>query len=309
MIKRYMFFLLVASSFVHAVSLVYNLRVRRIFTIPIVISNMKARTLATSVPIVFYRTSDILEDSSTQKIFEKRRTAGSLINVRYVPSTNWWAELSTAILADHAKFCGGQSFQASRYGFDDIVATGGYRHFVGDKIQLVGYGLVGLPTKRAVSRLDRFGPLVGTRLYNVGAGVEASYSLVNELKRSCALIVQGRIIHGLNREWFPILPRDAQLVPGNVSDLLCTVQARHKKTVLELGYDATIFSQQAIKLPMQTEKSDTFVRHSGYLIAYYGKFRGFFNKPTIIGLGANVSFSKRFNAKTVSGWLFCTQVF
>ncbi len=206
--------------------MVYNLKVRRVFNIAPLLERMKSRWPVTAVPIFFTRSRHIVEERTDLDTCEKRRAGGSLFNVRYVASKHWWAEATTGIAKDHGKFSGTDTFHASRVGLDDIVVSGGYRHFICKKGQAVVYGLAGFPTRRKVELSDRHGPLVGSRVYNVGFGLEGSYSFISELKRSCAAIVQSRFIHGFNRSWFPILPKDAKIQPGNFTDLLFTLQFR-----------------------------------------------------------------------------------
>lgn len=217
--------------------------------------------------------------------------------------------MTTGLETDHAHFQGTTDmFKASRTGFDDIVFSAGYRAFVGNW-QFVGYGLAGLPTKWGITKEDRFGPLVGTRFFNIGAGAEASYSFISSLERSLAASVQTRLIHGFNRCWFPILPEGSKIQPGNVTDLLLSVQYREKKTVFETGYNATFFTNQAVLLPTQKIKSNSVVRHGWYASILHAIFDGLFDKTTLIGAGININRSKTFDATNTTVWLNGTVVF
>jgi len=292
-----------------AVTLVYNIKIRRAFDVPASLQIVKKPIVFSVVPIVYTRSSRIIDAAIKLDTCEKRNVCGALFNVRYLPTRNWWVEVTTGIEKDAAEFVGTDSFKRSRNGFDDIVLSGGYRGFIGERIQLVGYGLMGFPVRSKVDLFDRYGPLVGTRVYNLGGGVEASYALLKTEQRSCSAIAQARFIHGFNRSWFPILPQGAQIQPGNFTDLFFSLQYREATTIFELGYDATIFSQQAVILLAQKIPAATFVRNSGYASITHGMLKGWFNKPWIFGVGVNFSRSKKFDAKTLSGWLSCSVVF
>jgi hypothetical protein len=293
----------------YAVTLVYNLKVRRVFTIAPLLERMKRKWLVTAVPIIFSRKSHIVEEPTHLDVHEKRITSGSLCNVRYVLSKHWWVEATTGIEVDHGSYKGSNPLHAYKVGLDDIVFTGGYRHFFREKWQLVGYGLVGIPVRRCVDLDDRFGPFVGSRFYNIGIGLEGSYSFMSQLKRSCAAIVQYRLIHGFNRRWFPILPNDAKIQPGNITDILCTLQYRERRTIVEAGYNLTFYSNQALLLATEKIKSDTFLRHSGYATISHALLEGPFGKSLVFGAGFNISHSQKFDARTITGWLYGTIVF
>ena len=305
----FLFLLCALGNSLYAVTLVYNLRVRRIFTIAAVLERMKSRLLLSAVPIFFTRKRRLLDKRTNLDGCEKRRAGGSLLNLRYIPSKHWWFEATTAIETDHGTFTGSDPFHASRTGLDDLVFSGGYRHFLGKKVQLVGYGLVGIPTRRRVELQDRHTPFVGTRFFNIGIGGEASYSFVSKLRRSFATITQLRFIHGFNRSWFPILPKNARIQPGNGTDILLSLQFRERRTIIETGYNATIFSNQAIILPTETIKTDTLVRHGGYLNLSHAILKGLFDKPFIFGAGFNINHTQKIDARTFTGWIHFSIVF
>lgn len=294
---------------IHAVTLVYNLKVRQIFNIPTVLARLKSRKFFTLVPIFYARNSHITDVLTKLDVCEKRRAGGSLISFRYVPSKHWWIEATTGIETDHGNFVGTDPLNASRTGFDDIVFESGYRHFWGERVQLVAYGLAGIPTRTQITRCDRFGPMVGTRIYNLGCGFEQSYSFINELPRSLSMILQERFIHGFNRNWFPILPQGSKIQPGNFTDVVLSLQYREKTTIFQASYNATIFTNQAVILPTQKIEGTTYVRHSGSLVLSHGWFEGLFGKPFICGAGCNISGMKRFDTKAVIAWVYGTIVF
>ncbi len=301
---------LCTSNSLYGVTLVYNLRVRRIFNISLILEQIKKpKLILSAVPIFFHRDSNIINKMSNINVCEKRTAGGSLLNGRYVFSKHWFAEITTGIEKDHGEFTGTDPFCASRTGFDDVVLTVGYRHFLGKKVQSIVYGLVGFPTRKEVTLADRFGPLVGTRFNNIGFGLEGSYNFFGELKQSFSAIIQTRFIHGFNRKWFPILPRGATIQPGNFTDILGVLQYRKKKTVFEAGYDLTIFSQQGTNLLNQELRVPTFVRHSWFATVKHVILKAVFNKPFVFGAGFNINRAKRFDAKAFVGWVFGTIVF
>ncbi len=294
----------------YAVTLVYNLKIRQIFNIQAVLERLKNRKLLTLVPIFFERHSHIVvNEPASIDVCETRRSGGSLINFRYVYNKHWWIEATTGLETDHGTYVGTNPLKASRTGFDDIVVESGYRHFWGERIQLVGYGVLGIPTRRKITKCDQFGPLVGTRLYGLGCGFEQSYAFINGMPRSLSLILQERFIHEFNRNWFPILPEGSKIQPGNFTDILVSMQYREKTTIFLLAYDATIFSNQAVILPTQTIKTPTSVRHSGSVIISHAWLEGLFGKPCILGAGCIVSKMNYFDTKSVTAWIYGTIVF
>jgi len=293
----------------NAVTLVYNLKVRRVFNIEPVLERMKSRLVVSAVPIVFLRKRHLIDTRTGLDDREKRRVGGSLFNLRYVINKHWWLEATTGVETDHGTFTGTDVFHASRFGVDDLVFSGGYRHFIGERAQFIAYGLVGLPTRKKITLEDRHGPLVGTRLYSVGIGLEGSYSFWSELKRSFAAILQGRFIHGFNRDWFPILPKGSEIQPGNSTDLLATLQFREKRTVIEGGFNATIFSNQAVILPTEKISADTFYRYGVYARLSHAIMQAWFNKPFIFSIGFSLNRSEKFDLKTFTGWVSGSIVF
>ena len=82
---------------------------------------------------------------------EYRNVEGALFNVRYLPSLNWWVELTTGLEYDQSTFTGSDAFSASRTGFDDFLFTGGYRRFDWRSRQLVVYGFSGTYPRAGLS--------------------------------------------------------------------------------------------------------------------------------------------------------------
>lgn len=299
------------TSLNHATTLVYNLRIRRSFNLPFALKEQKkARILASAIPIFYARKSHIVDATKYLDIDEKRRVGGALFNVRYIPSKHWWLEVTTGLETEHSNFRGSDSFNAARTGLDDIVFAGGYRHFIGQNTQIVGYGIFGTPTQRSVSLDDRYGPLVGSRFFNLGFGAEGSYAFITKPDFGLTGVLQQRFIHGFDRSWFPILPKCSIIQPGNFTDLLGTLQFRKNFTGIEVGYNPTFFTNQAIISPTKQKISaDTFIRHGGYISVAHLILNTTFDKPMVIGAGCNISGSKKFDARTFSTWLNISVVF
>ena len=126
----------------HPVSLVYNMRVRKAFNVSQIIKQRKPRVLVSSVPIGLTRKGSIeIEKIDAPIVIQRRRAGGMLFNVRYVPSKDCWIDITTGVLKDSEENI---VFSDSRTGFDDIVITGGFRHFYKRNTQFIGYGLVAL---------------------------------------------------------------------------------------------------------------------------------------------------------------------
>lgn len=307
-VRVYIFaMLLLLCNSMHAITLVYNMRVNRAFRLPDGLKIKGKHVATTALPIYYHRTST--PEVAQQFFKENRSVGGVLFNGRYIPSKYWWAELTTGVERDAGHYSGNSLIDVSRVGFDDVVLTAGHRHFFPKEVQWITYGLLGIPTRRKVTLDDRFGPLVGTRFVNLGVGTELSYSFSSNLKRSTAIIAQGRFVHSFDRSWSPILPEGSTIIPGNFSDLLIAIQHREKLTVYQGGYDLTIFSNQGIKVNGVTTKAATFLRHSFYVTIMHAIVNGFFEKPTVLGAGLSVSKTKQFDARNVITWFFLTQVF
>lgn len=307
--KKYILIFLLCHivSSVYGVTLVYNLKIRRIFSLPPLLERYKDKLITSLAPIYYFRKRTVSNATIGLKDYERRNVGGLLLDMHYAPDKNWWFEGTTAVATDHAKYTGTDPFCASRTGFDDVVLSAGYRYFW-DCCQFVAYGLAGFPTRTKVSLDDRYGAFVGTRLFSVGVGGEASYGLLNSLKRSLDGIFQVRVIHGFNRSYTPVLPSNAALQPGNVTDLLFTLQYREKRTVFEAGYNPTFFTHGAIIAPTGNVKAGTIIRNGGYFSISHA-FRGLFNKFNVVGGGFNGNRTASEDGTTVSAYLFYSIVF
>ncbi|MEX0940195.1 MAG: hypothetical protein WDZ41_02455 [Candidatus Babeliales bacterium] len=296
-----------------AITLVYNMRIRRTFAPANIVEKMNIKGplwAASVVPIIQKQDNSIIDSVSNININQKRLSVGSLFNIRFIPSRSFWLEATTGIENERAKAKGIPTFSISRTGFDDVVVTGGFNKFLTKDTQGVLYGLVGSPTRRKVEPFENFGTLVGTRFFGVGVGSEISYSIINSLKKSLGIIFQNRFIHFFSRNFQPILPADARVQPGNVTDLLGAIQYRKRRTIIEAGYNPTFFTNQAIIFSTQTIKTPGFVRHNAYArINLVSKHILSLKKPFIFGAGFSIGRSKRFDAKIYSVWLNITSVF
>jgi len=176
-----------------------------------------------------------------------------------------------------------------------------------DNGQIVAYGIAGFPTYRAVSAADQFDTPVGTRFFGLGGGGEISYSFIKQRAQALIGIIQTRFVHFFNRHWSPILPCDARIQPGNITDLVLLLQYRKKKNVFEVGYNPTFFTNQAVLLSTQTLKTDTFVRNS-----VYANYVHLFERLPLIGMpggfgaGINLGRSDRFDTNIFACWLNMT---
>jgi hypothetical protein len=288
------------------------MRVRRVFAVSEQIDlnkNLKGISV-TAVPIIYKRDRHIVDERLLVDVCEKRLIGGSLFNIRYTPFRLWWIEATTGILRERVKSTGTASFTDARTGFDDFVLSTGFNLFPHKDIQLVFYTLGGIPTRTKVTLLEKQGTLVGTRFFGLGAGTEFSYAFINSLKRSFLGLIQVRFLHFFNRKFFPILPCDATIQPGNVTDVLLTLQYREKKNVIETGYNATLFTNQAVHLKTETIKDPHILRNSWYL-TYTRLSRSvpLLQVPGAIGTGLNIGRAQRFDTKIVSLWIYMAILF
>lgn len=302
---------LISSAHINAISLVYSLKIRRLFSLSAAVSKQdKSKLVASAVPIIYKRDSHIIDNCLGINIKEKRLIGGSIFNLRYVSKKLWWMEITSGIEKESLKSCGTVNFKTSKTGLDDIILSGGYNFIINDKTQFVLYGLSGFPVTRKITKLETYDALVGTRFFSLGAGAEFSYGIIDTLEKSLIAIAQCRFIHFFDRKWFPILPKDAKIQPGNVTDLLFTLQYRKRKNIFEVGYNPTFFTNEAVILKTQTIKGESFIRDSGY-ITYSRLFKKLpgLQLPGIIGFGLSVGNSQEFNTKIFASWLNLSVMF
>lgn len=286
----------------HATYLVYNMRIRRVFFIPFIVGN-KSYTFLTGLPLFFARRSHIVTETPAVDVYENRNMVGALFNARYSDALNWWIDVTTGLETNHTSFKGSDPFSASKTGLDDFLFTGGYTFAIGDRTELVIYGLGGLPAGRKVSKEDRYGPLIGSSFYSAGFGTEASHAFIHEKEQTLSFIIQQRFVHFFDRHWFPILPACDTIVPGNLTDILATVQYRRHTTAYEIGFNPTFFTNQAVKTPSITTKIPNSIRYGLYINSLHVFKSTLEHKPIIIDGGFSFSTTQFFDTKTYNVWL------
>lgn len=303
--------LLLLSVNIDAVTLVYNLKIRRAVDANAFINKDDGVSwLVTALPIVYARKRHIVDTSIDQNICEKSLNAGAIFNIRGITPDHWWIELTTGLENQTVKNSGTINNHMSRTGLDDIVLTAGKNFIVSDRTQLVGYGLAGFPTRTKISLCEALSPLVGSRFFGLGVGGEASYAFMKSLKRAFIGVLEARFVHFFNRKWFPVFPCDSQIEPGNLTDVFLLLRYREKMDVFEMGYNATFFTQQATLLHGIRVDAPNFLRNSLYL-NYLHVFKKslFLKRPGAIGTGLNIGRAKFLDTKIISGWVNFTLLF
>ena len=310
-ISAAMLYLLCTCSSLYPTTLVYSMRIRRLFNIADLLKQERRSFFIGSIVPIFYMRSRHIEDERFKvDVCEKTRMGGSLFNLHYSNKHNWWVEITTGLEHEHSRFKGSSNISAARTGFDDFVFSGGLSVFPCEHGQIVFYGIGGVPSRKKITAQEAQNTLVGTRFNSLGFGSEFSYEFIWSLKRSLIGIAQVRFLHFFERRWFPILPCNALIVPGNITDLLLSLHYREKRHVFEIGYNPTFFSQQAVKLITETIETKTFVRNSFYLdYAYIFSKSLLLKKPLILGGGFSVSKAKKFDSKVFSCYLSISLVF
>lgn len=305
----HLFFLAVTQQLL-PVSLVYSMKIRRIFA-PSIPMARRSHILLSAAPIINYRTrvlsSDILGASICNT--EKSLSRGSLLDIRYMQKTGWF-EVTTGVGKESICTTGTNNFRASRTGLDDIVCAGGYTLLLSERSQFDMYGLAGFPSKRALQSFEVFDTLMGTRFFSVGGGAEVSYSLLQTSERTLFFSLQGRIIHFFDRTWSPILPDTARIKPGEIIGILCAGNYTKNKLSIEVGYNPSISINQAILLDKQTVRGSTFIQHSCYIDTDYSfKKTPSTGQTTLIGAGLSLGITPKYRARMVTGWLHATIIF
>lgn len=305
--------LLIIPETLFSLTLVYNLRVRRTFAVASRLRKEDRSILVPSlVPIFQNRKRHIVTDNFGKHVdvTDNRAIGGALIDFHIIPTQRWWAEITTGVEREHAHIRGTTNASTSRSGVDDIVLTAGGNFYPINHGQVTFYGLLGLPTRLKVGAIEQFGTFVGTRFFTLGAGAELSYGFIDTIPRSLDFIAQGRFLHIFNRTFEPILPPCDKIQPGNVSDLLLTLQYREKRHIFELGYNPTFFTNQALLLKTGDITTPTYIRNAGYVsYAHLFKRGSIIKKPLLIGGGLNYSFMHFFDTKTFSCWVNFSWIF
>lgn len=295
----------------HGISLVYSMKIRRVFRVADKITDIKALLVATALPIIYKRDRHIIDQLLNIDIYDKRLIGGSLFNIRALSSSHrWWAEITTGVEKETAHATGSSLFTISRAGFDDVVFSVGYNMFPIDRMQLVLYGLGGVPTKTTVTALEAQDTLVGTRFFSAGVGGECSYAFISSLKQSLIGIIQSRFLHFFDRGWFPVLSKGSKIQPGNATDALFALQYRYKRDIIEAGYNATFFTNQGLLLPTGHVSTSLFVRNTFYMTYSHVLLDSLKRKkPWVLGLGFNIGTGTKFSTKIVAAWVNITKVF
>lgn len=291
---------------IEAISLVYNMKLRRAFSsgLGAVIHREKPiRWVVAGAPIIYKKNQHIVDERIHMDVIEKRLTSGILLDVRYIPSPEWWVEATTGIENERVISSGTSNFKASRTGFDDIVIMGGHNIFPHEDMQFIVFGLAGFPTKRDVSLFEVQDTLVGTRFFATGAGCELSYAFINKVDRNLIGIFQNRFVHFFTRKWAPILPLGSKIQPGNLIDILLSIQGRVKQNIVETGFNATFFTNRALLLKEGTIKAPNYVRNSLYGSLSHICSRFPLISPVIIGTGFVISRAHHFDTKIFSYWV------
>lgn len=337
------YLLLIFFSFdCYGISLVYNMKIRRIFNIGtdikedlpdnhssslsenielnssleniekerlLKIAKKKNTWSLTFVPIAYRRQRHIVDENINVDVFDKSLIAGLLFNVRYTRSKTWWIEASTGYEKERVEVCGTDNFTNSERGFDDLVFAYGRNFFPSENSQFTVYAINGIPTTKIVNAKEKFDTLVGTRFYSIGAGYELSYAFVNNKKNSFVGIFQNRLVHFFQRKFYPVLPCNAFLEPGNVTDMLFTLQYRLKRNILEVGYNKTFFTNYGVNRHLTRISGPTFSRNSFYTtISHACKRFPIIKTPVVVSTGCYMSRAKRFDIKILSVFFNLTTV-
>jgi len=300
-----------AIAQLHGTTLVYNMKIRRAFAAGALLhikTTKRYEWLLTALPIYYQRTRTLTAQQVPGTVCEHTKSGGSIFNARLLAPHHWWAEVTTGIEKQGSQYSGAINFHAARTGIDDIVAAVGKNFFFAhDNGQCVVYGIAGFPTRRKVTLDDQFDPLVGTRFFSLGGGGEISYSFIRTVQRALIGIIQTRFVHFFNRTWFPILPCDAHIQLGDLTDLVLLLQYHKYKNTIEVGYNPTFFTNQAVLLQTQTIKTDTFVRNS--IFANYAHMFAqlpLIKLPGALGAGLTIGTSDLFDTKIFGCWLNIT---
>ncbi len=297
-----------------AVSLVYNMKIRRAFSaqaFEALFPGKKSFWLITGLPIVYTRSRHIELPLTRGNIFEKTLLSGAIFNARFFAPHYWWLEFTTGLEHQTNHHSGTQNFKDSRTGLDDIVIAAGKNFlFHHEKGQIAIYAISGFPTKYDITAAEAYDTLVGTRFFGLGLGAELSYSFIKNLKQALVGIVQTRFVHFFDRKWQPVLPCGSKIQPGNLTDLFMLVQYRHAFNIFEIGYNPSFFTNQAVILPSEKVPSNDLIRNSFYA-NYIHAFKSslLLKKPGGIGTGFNISRSKTFNTKIFAWWINISLLF
>lgn len=310
--------LLLHTYSLYGTTLVYNLKLRRAFDVSSFLSTRQEKVAATTLqkvvvtalPVFYWQKRNIVIPSLGQDIHEKTLLLGSLFNIRARTSNYWWVELTTGLENQSVTSTGTNTFNISRVGMDDTIVSVGKDFFIGNRAQIVVYGLAGAPFEQNVTSLETQTALVGSRFYGLGAGMEVSYAFIKKPERICIGFLQTRFVHSLTRSWYPVLSLGDRIQPGNTTDLFAVIRYREKKNAFEIGYNPTFFTNQAALLQTGKVNAPNYVRNSLYSAYEYLFEKSFLLKaPGTVGIGLNAGKINLFDTKIVSGWFSLTLLF
>ena len=294
-------FIIFYTQLLSPFSLIYNMKVRRSLSTASLVSHPTAGMLdLNAIPIFahekIYLTSDNLRNKESQNpvfIEQQRNNEGALLNINYHPLKNWWVEAGTEVAHEAYSNTGTSHAKNKRTGCDDIVFTSGYDYTYKHTFGITAYGLAGVPTLRKITQCDMYGPVLGTRLFSTGAGLEFAYLPFKSPDNTVLLLFQARCIHFYTRHWAPVLPCDDKLAPGNQTDLLWAINYKHKKMVYEAGYNLTLHTNQAVITPQETTKGSHYT-YNGYYAIVSRPLQT--EQPILCSAGAILAHSNYLNA-------------
>ncbi|OGB84749.1 hypothetical protein A3F66_01150 [candidate division TM6 bacterium RIFCSPHIGHO2_12_FULL_32_22] len=325
MIKKTILFLTIFFELM-PISLVYNLKIRRVFFFGGSIAGDFFRKidkghnsvwLLSAVPMVYKRNRHVVTDILDKDlnlvpvdVCEKNVLGGSIFSLSYLYKKSFWFQLTTAYEADKVTSCGTFNFTKKKKGMDDFITSVGYNIFPTKDLQIVPYIINGIPINRKLDSDERFDNFIGTRYYGLGAGTEFIYSFVNRDETNLNGVLVARSVHFFPRRWTPVLPCSVTVQPGNVTDFLIAGQYRKKNSIVEAGYDATFFTNQATLLTTGSIDEPRSIRQS-----FYANFAHLITKvpvipsPVMFSVGFFVASLKQYDTKISSFWTSFTILF
>lgn len=301
-------------------TLVYSMKIRRAFNINALAPSEHSLTesaqqhathmlpkticLLTALPLFYIRDRHIVIPSLGQDIKEKLVALGAIFNFRAITPNYWWMELTTGLENQSVKATGTNMVNMAQTAFDDIIISAGKNFFFEKKGQIAPYIIAGFPLQYKVTPSEAQTTLVGSRFFGLGGGIEFSHAFVEKQDHSFVGILQTRFVHFFNRNWYPIFPRDARIQPGNITDIFVIFQYNKHMGSIEVGYNPTIFTDQAALFQSGIVRAPVTVRNSFYT-NYTHIFRETFvlKAPGALGIGFNVSRSDLFKTKIYTGWI------
>lgn len=287
-----------------ATSIVYDMKIRRLFNIESMLERHKGRLwIPTVIPIVFESKRRFIDEQTDLDLKQRRLITGSEFNIRYLPSKYWWYELTAGLQKEKLKARGTFTINESRIGFDDIVYSAGRQFYPANRTQLVFYIIGGFPTRLKVEPFEEMGALVGTRFFSFGGGSEASYQFYQKENDYAAIVFQNRFIHFFKRDWKTLTGVDATLKPANQTDLLFAFRSSIKNNFVDIGYNATFSTNEVQRTVNRVMEPPAIVRNAFFatiarIIPIWPMGNSF-----LTGAGFSIARAKTFKTRTIAGWL------